>query len=99
MPKNVSTEEIGRKKRLKRYTSAIKIEVLYIKSIIDKDTYVKLNQLRKLRNDFIHEGKFITESDTNIFFEIVNIIIEITTGKKPLFNNPGWTRSGGWIEK
>ena len=99
MIENVNTEEIGKKKRLKRYTSAIKIEVLYTKSIIDIDAYVKLNQLRKLRNDFIHEGKFITESDTNIFFEIVNIIIEITTGKKPLFNNPGWTRSGGWIEK
>lgn len=102
MIENVSTEEIGRKKRLKdyrTYSSAIKIEVLYIKSIIDIDTYVKLNQLRKLRNDFIHEGMVIAESDINIFFEIVNIIIEITTGKKPLFNYPGWTRSGGWIEK
>ena len=102
MIENVSTEEIGRKKRLKdyrTYSSAIKIEVLYIKSIIDIDTYVKLNQLRKLRNDFIHEGMVIAESDLNIFFEIVNIIIEITTGKKPLFNYPGWTRLGGWIEK
>lgn len=96
----VSTEEIGRKKRLKHYnSSASKIEILYIKSVIDVGVYVKLNQLRALRNDFIHKGKFIAESDANLFFEIVNTIIEITTGKKPFFNDPGWTRSGGWIEK
>ena len=56
-------------------------------------------QLRKLRNDFIHGGKFIAESDINKFFGAVSEIIETATGKKPLFNNPGWTRSGGWIEK
>ena len=99
MIKNVSTKETGRKERLKRYTSAIKIEVLYTKSIIDLDTYENLNNLRKLRNNFIHNGEFITESDANIFFGMVNILIEITTGNEPLFNNPGWTRSGGWIEK
>lgn len=63
MIENVSTEEIGRKKRLKdyrTYSSSIKIELLYTKSIIDMDTYMKLNQLRKLRNDFIHEGKVVT---------------------------------------
>ena len=97
--KNVSTKETSVKKRLKRYTSAIKIEVLYTKSIIDGNTYKNLNKLRKLRNDFIHEGKFITESDANIFFDMVNILIKIATDKEPLFNNPGWTRSGGWIEK
>lgn len=99
MIKNVSTKENGRKKRLKRYTSAIKIEVLYTKSIIDLDTYNNLNKLRKIRNDFIHEGKFITESDANIFFEMVSTLTEIATGNEPLFNNPGWTRSGGWIEE
>lgn len=98
----VTTEEVGRKKRLKDnriYSSAIKIEIFYTKSIVDVDTYVKLNRLRTFRNDFIHEGKFITKSDVNIFFEVINKIVKILTGSKPLFNNPSWTRSGGWTEK
>lgn len=98
----ITTKEIGRRSRLqdnRAYSSAIKIEFFYAKSIIDIDTYTKLNTLRKLRNDFIHDGKFVTESDVNILFEVINNMIETTTGSSASFNNPGWVRSGGWHDK
>jgi hypothetical protein len=58
-----------------------------------------LNKLRKLRNDFIHDGKFVTERDVNMFFEVIKVMIEIVTGCSPSFSNPGWTRTGGRGEK
>ncbi len=99
--KAIEVDEFGRKGRLKdnrTYTAAIKIEYLFSKSIFDKKLYNNLNKLRKVRNDFIHAGNFIMESDANMIFESINEIIELLTEANPLFKDPGWSRSGGWKE-
>jgi hypothetical protein len=66
---NVTTEESvdGRKDFLKdhrTWTSSTRIELLFQKGIVPLDVYQFLNSARKVRNDFIHNGKQLTEDKT-----------------------------------
>jgi hypothetical protein len=66
---NVASEENvdGRKDFLKdhrTWTSSTRIELLFQKGIVPLDVYQFLNSARKVRNDFIHNGKQLTEDKT-----------------------------------
>lgn len=99
---HVKPEERGRKKRLedtRTYSSSVMIEFLYSLSAIDLNTYAQLNTLRKIRNDFIHEGKPIGESDAKKVFDVFRVLIETLTGIMPNILDPGYAKTSGWVEK
>ena len=72
----------GRMDFLKDYrtwTSSNKIELLYQKNIIPIEVYKLLNKARKVRNDFIHNGKSLDEMSVTPalegLFKLISIIL------------------------
>lgn len=98
----VSNTEEKRKERLKNnrtYTASVKTEILYVKNIIEIDTYNGLNKLRSIRNSLIHKGHAVLETEVSEIFELTKSLVKTLTGLEPKLYNPGWTRSAGWINK
>lgn len=98
----VSNTEKKRKVRLKdnrTYSASVKTEVLYVNNIIKLYTYNGLNRLRSIRNSLIHEGRSTLETEVSAIFELTKSLLNILTGLEPKLYNPGWTRSGGWINE
>ncbi len=98
---NIQNTEKKRKDRLmdnRTYSAAVKTKILYVNSIIHLETYNNLNELRQIRNSLIHKGHAVIETEVNLIFDLVKTLIKILTEIEPKFHNPGWTRSGGWVE-
>jgi len=51
------------------WTTASQIEVLYQLAAIDEDTYRKLNEARKARNNLVHKGQLPEEKHAIVVFE------------------------------
>ncbi|MGV3589412.1 MAG: hypothetical protein ACO1OF_20565 [Adhaeribacter sp.] len=90
---NVDIEGIveGRKDFLKDYrtwTSSARIELLFQKGIISLEVYQYLNSARKVRNDFIHNGKPLTESKVKNglegLFRLISLVISDYKSSKEL---------------
>lgn len=98
---SVNENEINRKKRLKdvkSYSAAIRTEALYLKQIISLESYNSLNKLRKLRNDFVHNGEIILKEDVDSVFSVSSYLIKELTNTEFYFRSPGWSRTGGWVD-
>ena len=72
----------GRKDFLRDYrtwTTSARIELLFQKGIIPLEVYQVLNVARKVRNDFIHNGKPLTEEKTRNalegMFKLVSLVV------------------------
>jgi hypothetical protein len=57
-----------------------KIEMLEVSGVIDKDTYTKLNNMRKLRNDVVHEMATVNREDSQ---EILSMAFELLSDDLP----------------
>lgn len=98
---NTQETERNRKKRLndnRTYSASVKTEFLYTKGELEMDIYNQMNDLRSLRNALIHEGKHVGKEGAENVFEVTKYLIKKITKIEPKFHNPGWTRTGGWIE-
>ncbi|MCD6013455.1 MAG: hypothetical protein K0Q79_3317 [Flavipsychrobacter sp.] len=81
---DIDGEEIvdGRSKFLKDFrtwTTSAKIELLYQKEFIRTEQYKLLNKARKSRNDFVHNGKELTQENVqcalNGLFSLLSLVI------------------------
>ncbi|MBI9047009.1 MAG: hypothetical protein JEZ06_21155 [Anaerolineaceae bacterium] len=79
---NIPGVIIGRMNFLKDYrtwTSSARIELLFQKEIISLEVYQFLNSARKARNDFIHNGKQLTEDKVKNalegLFRLISLVI------------------------
>jgi len=78
--KNAKDSINGRAKFLQDYrtwTTSTRIEMLYQKGIIKKREYQLLNIARKSRNDFVHNGKPISEEKTRAALESLFRLISL----------------------
>jgi len=99
---NTQETETNRKKRLKdnrTYSASVKTEFLYAKEVLDMNVYNQMNALRSLRNALIHEGKHVGKEGVENVFDVTKYLIKKVTNIEPNFHEPGWSRSGGWVEK
>ena len=78
--KNAKDSIDGRSKFLQDYrtwTTSTRIEMLYQKGIIKRRDYQLLNIARKSRNDFVHNGKPISEEKTRTALECLFRLISL----------------------
>jgi hypothetical protein len=90
-----------RKKSLedhRTYTAAVKIEMLHLVGVIDEALHSRLTELRKSRNDLMHNGSFPSQQDVSDLFDVTISLIRILTSYEARFFNPGWSWSGGWMQ-
>ena len=62
------------------YTASIKMEMLNIFGFIKMEDYVLLNELRKVRNDFMHEITQITNERAEQSFRLAINSLKIRIG-------------------
>ncbi|MGL1900692.1 MAG: hypothetical protein OCC49_01060 [Fibrobacterales bacterium] len=96
----VASEDQKRKKKYSDfnvYTASVRIEFLYSLELLPEKIYNLINELRIKRNNLIHAGIHVNDKDAELIYDATKAILLLVSGEEPLFNNPGWVRSGGWV--
>lgn len=77
-----------RKKQLnsKEYTASVKINILNLLGILNNDEFKQINELRKTRNEFMHEIKLISPQDAISAYKLAKNYLK-RRSLMPLFEN------------